>query len=281
MLSCAGTKAAKRRISLPVIRTNITNDCSSEPTFAKSMPVIWAPQFANNFAETIVQSAVPLLSLLSRYVFGWSTWDEAEYILHLDGLPLPQYYTNLLRPFARADDAIQELSLVGDGTTCGTCYGRIWVCDLDNRQTAYEDLDDGDARYAMLRRGLVLLRGGVNAHFRRSFGTDAQNDVDSTGLSVGVVAREQARELQEKGRHSRQILNLKALLEAMDQKGIHSQVRPTTSPFDEAGDRSVVDGCQVVLFEKLSTAAMLGTMAKLNVLVGIHGMPFGSRPRLA
>ena len=175
----------KRYISLPLIRSNSSNDCTTEPIFnAHKTPVVWTPQDATDPAEAIVQSLVPLLSLSSASKI-WSNSAEAEYILHLDGLPLPQYFTNLLRPFMHSKNAIHELSSLGGGTLCGICYSRIWVCNLDNLKTAYEDLTEGDERIVLLRRGLLLLRKGVTAQYGGRSSTPQKG-----ALSVGLSASE-------------------------------------------------------------------------------------------
>jgi hypothetical protein len=226
---------------------------------AKQVPVLWAPQHATDPAAAIIQSLAPLLSPSGTSKI-WHNWTEAEYILHLDGLPIPQYFSNLLRPFASSDSAIRELSLVGP-ERCGQCYGRVWVCNLDSRETAYEDISEGDERIGLLRHGLLRLTKGTTRFDSKA--RSHQGNPMTVGISAFELPRTSSptagyyritRSRRNKPRpkfvRPRQIVNLLELIRAMEQKGISSQV---------------------VIFEKLSTASMLATMAKLNVFVAMHG----------
>ena len=198
-------------------------------------PVVWAPQWATNFAEFVIQSLAPLLSVLlpsGEGKFGWDSWSNAAFILHLDGVPLPQYITDLLRPFVGgADDAIEELSVAGARGLCGACYERAWICSFDHIGMDYTNLrefEGGKLQGRMLRRGLLHLRIGVHEFYRRGF-AEIERPKNSSAMAVGLIQR-MAQELQGHdpwrvaGKQSRQIVNLKELVEALRNHSFFPQV---------------------------------------------------------
>ena len=135
---------------------------------------------------------------------------------------------------------------------CGACYQRVWVCNLDKEEADYTRLfqteanflEPDDLRVSMLRRGLRHLHDGVIAF--HSHGTLLMPDAElkrRRGSQVGVIQWDRTKGRKATGIQSRQIVNLKELVEACDLQvclWCNIDVVPYVHLFHASGATSVV-----------------------------------------